>query len=105
MVLLARSNTTKEIEILVPRHQLAVLERRTPWPHRSLGQAAPLRPFPVHPDPHPSKLENGQTGGNRQRQTRETPAVCCLPSKGLNTPTRRDTGVLGRRELGTGDHR
>src|SRR6476620_8816441 len=31
-VLLARSGTTKEIEILVLRHQLAVLRRRTPRP-------------------------------------------------------------------------
>ena len=32
MVLHARSNTTNEIEILVLRHQLAVLQRRTPRP-------------------------------------------------------------------------
>ena len=32
MVLRARSETTKEIEILVMRHQLAVLQRRTPRP-------------------------------------------------------------------------
>jgi putative transposase len=32
MVLHARSDTTKEIEILVLRHQLAVLRRRTPHP-------------------------------------------------------------------------
>jgi hypothetical protein len=30
MVLRSRSDTTKEIEILVLRHQLAVLQRRTP---------------------------------------------------------------------------
>ena len=30
MVLRTRSDTTKEIEILVLRHQLAVLQRRTP---------------------------------------------------------------------------
>ncbi len=30
IVLRTRSDTTKEIEILVPRHQLAVLQRRTP---------------------------------------------------------------------------
>jgi hypothetical protein len=32
MVLHARSDTTNEIEILVLRHQLAVLQRRTPRP-------------------------------------------------------------------------
>jgi hypothetical protein len=35
MTLSARSNTTKEIEILVLRHQLAVLQRRTPRPRIS----------------------------------------------------------------------
>jgi hypothetical protein len=35
MVLHARSDTTKEIEILVLRHQLAVLRRRTPRPRMS----------------------------------------------------------------------
>ena len=32
MVLRIRSDTTKDIEILVLRHQLAVLQRRTPRP-------------------------------------------------------------------------
>jgi hypothetical protein len=35
MVLRTRSDTTKEIEILVLRHQLAVLQRRTPQPRMS----------------------------------------------------------------------
>ena len=35
MALCARSNTTKEIEILVLRHQLAMLQRRTPRPRMS----------------------------------------------------------------------
>src|SRR3954454_21785879 len=35
MVLRARSDTAKEIEILVLRHQLAVLRRRTPRPRMS----------------------------------------------------------------------
>ena len=35
MVLHARSNTANEIEILVLRHQLAVLQRRTPRPRIS----------------------------------------------------------------------
>ena len=35
MVLRARSDATKEIEILVLRHQLSVLHRRTPRPRMS----------------------------------------------------------------------
>jgi hypothetical protein len=35
MVLRTRSDTAKEIEILVLRHQLAVLQRRTPRPRMS----------------------------------------------------------------------
>jgi hypothetical protein len=34
MVLRTRSNTTKDVEILVLRHELAVLQRRTPRPLR-----------------------------------------------------------------------
>jgi hypothetical protein len=40
IVLRDRSDTTKEIEILVLRHQLAVLQRRTPGPG-SAGATAP----------------------------------------------------------------
>jgi putative transposase len=40
MVLHARSGTANEHEILVLRHQLAVLRRRTP-DHRSGGATAP----------------------------------------------------------------
>ena len=44
MVLLTRSDTAKEIEILVLHHQLAVLQRRTPrprmcWSDRALTAA------------------------------------------------------------------
>ena len=35
MALCARSDTTKEIEILILRHPLAVLQRRTPRPRMS----------------------------------------------------------------------
>ena len=35
MVLHARSDTANEIEILIPRHQLAVRQRRTPPLSRS----------------------------------------------------------------------
>jgi hypothetical protein len=50
-VLRTRSDTTKEIEILVLRHQLAVLRRRTPhprmgWTDRAVV-AALARPLPV----------------------------------------------------------
>ena len=40
VVLRARSDTTKEIEILVLRHQLAVLQRRTPRPRISWSDRA-----------------------------------------------------------------
>ena len=40
MVLHARSDTTNEIEILVLRHQLAVLQRRTPRPQISWSDRA-----------------------------------------------------------------
>jgi putative transposase len=52
MVLRARSNTTNEIEILVLRHQLAVLKRRTPRPRISWTDraviAALARLLPAH---------------------------------------------------------
>src|SRR4026208_624616 len=40
IVLRTRSDTTKEIEILVLRHQLAVLQRRTPRPRLSWSDRA-----------------------------------------------------------------
>ena len=40
MALHARSDNAKEIEILVPRHQLAVLQRRTPRPRLSWSDRA-----------------------------------------------------------------
>ena len=40
IVLRTRSDTTKEIEILVLRHQLAVLQRRTPRPRISWNDRA-----------------------------------------------------------------
>jgi hypothetical protein len=51
MVLCTRSETTKEIEILVLRHQLAVLQRRTPRPRMSWTDRAMItalsRPLPI----------------------------------------------------------
>ena len=40
IVLRTRSDTTKDIEILVLRHQLAVLQRRTPRPRMSWADRA-----------------------------------------------------------------
>jgi hypothetical protein len=55
IVLRARSDATNEIEILVLRHQLAVLQRRTPRPRMSWTDRALLgaltRQLPVHRDP------------------------------------------------------
>jgi transposase len=52
IVLRNRSDTTKEIEILVLRHQLAVLQRRTPRPPTSWTDRALIAAFtrllPVH---------------------------------------------------------
>ena len=52
IVLRTRSDTSKEIEILVLRHQLAVLRRRTPRPRMSWTDraliAALTRLLPVH---------------------------------------------------------
>jgi hypothetical protein len=42
IVLRTRSDTTKDIEILVLRHQLAVLQRRTPRPRMSWTDRALL---------------------------------------------------------------
>ena len=51
IVLRARSDTSKEIAILVLRHQLAVLQRRTPRPRMSWTDraliAAPTRLLPL----------------------------------------------------------
>ena len=38
IVLRTRSDTTKDIEILVLRHELAVLQRRTPRPRMTTGR-------------------------------------------------------------------
>src|SRR5512133_3720208 len=68
MVLHARSDTANEIEILVLRHQLAVLQRRTPRPRISWTDRAVIaalgrlprperiprtRPRLFHPPRHP----------------------------------------------------
>src|SRR6476646_6054704 len=45
MVLHARSDIANEIEILVLRHQLAVLQRRTPRPRLNWGDRAVIAAF------------------------------------------------------------
>jgi len=45
IVLRTRSDTTKDIEILVLRHQLAVLQRRTPRPRMSWTDRALIAAF------------------------------------------------------------
>ena len=59
MVLRARSDTAKEIEILVLRHQLAVLQRRTPRPRMSWTDraliAALTRLLPSPPTPRAAR--------------------------------------------------
>jgi hypothetical protein len=46
IVLRTRSDTTKDIEILILRHQLAVLQRRTPRPRMSWTDRALIAPSP-----------------------------------------------------------
>ena len=59
IVLRTRSDATKEIEIMVLRHRLTVLQRRTPrprvtWTDRALIAALTrLQPGPSPPDPDP----------------------------------------------------
>ena len=56
MVLRTRSDTAKEIEILVLRHQLAVLQRRTPRPRMQLDRPSrDRRPRPTAPRPPPPR--------------------------------------------------
>jgi hypothetical protein len=61
MVLHARSDTAKEIEILVLRHQLTVLQRRTPrppisWTDRCYGSTSDTTTITVHIEPWPRPL-------------------------------------------------
>ena len=54
MVLHTRSDTAKEIEILVLRHRLAVLRRRTPGPRMNwTDRALDRRPHPTAPHASP----------------------------------------------------
>jgi putative transposase len=55
IVLRARSDTTKEIEILVLRHQLAVLQRRTPRPRMSWADRALIAALARHWTTQPAR--------------------------------------------------
>ena len=84
IVLRARSDTTKEIEILVLRHQLAVLQRRTPRPRISWSDraviAALARLLPVR----------------RRHGFLVTPATILQNSANLNEASCPSSGGLAR---------
>jgi hypothetical protein len=52
LTLLARSDATKDVEILVLRHEVAVLRRRYPGPEAELGR--PRAAQRAEPDPEPA---------------------------------------------------
>jgi len=109
MVLHTRSDTTKDIEILVLRHQLAVLQRRTPrpqisWTDRALIAALtrllPARPrlgllvTPVDdpalaPTTHPPPLDHPIGPGRPPRRPRRCPLLVTLALRPLAARTRR----------------
>jgi hypothetical protein len=113
-VLHARSDTTNEIEILVLRHQLAVLQRRTPRPRISWTDRAVIaalarllparrhRGVPGHsghdpalaPPAHPTPLDHPTRTGRPPSQSRRPPCPDRAPGhresdEGLQARTRR----------------
>ena len=99
IVLRTRSDATKEIEILVLRHRLAVLQRRTPrprmtWTDRALIAALtrllPVRRRPTPTRPHPAPLAPG--GGVRPRT--ETRSLCGRHERRILAARRQDCAVL-----------
>jgi putative transposase len=63
IVLCARSDITKEIEILVLRHQLAVLQRRTPRPRISWSDRAMIAALtPTTTRSSPSRIPDHERG-------------------------------------------
>ncbi len=97
IVLRARSDTSTEIEILILRHQLAVLQRHTPRPRMSWTDRAPIaaltRPLPAptpraarHPGHDPARVRMGQRAPARDRV-----------AAAARRPGRRDPGAGRRR--------
>ena len=71
IVLRTRSDTTKAVEILVLRHQLAVLQRRTPPPADELDRSRPdRRPHPTAPGPPTPRVA---------RHPAHHPTLACSP--------------------------
>ncbi len=99
IVLRTRSDATKEIEILVLRHRLTVLQRRTPrprmtWTDRALIAALtrllPVRRRPTPTRPHPAPLAPG--GGVRPRT--EIRSLCGRDERRILAARRQDCAVL-----------
>ena len=100
IVLRTRSDATKEIEILVLRHQLAVLQRRTPrprmtWTDRALIAALTrlllVRRRPTPTRPHPAPL----VPGGEVRPRTETRSLCGRDERRiLAARTGQDCAVL-----------
>ena len=99
IVLCTRSDTSKDIEILVLRHQLAVLQRRTPrprmtWTDRALIAALtrllPVRRRPTPTPPAPSTLGTGRWGPTRT----ETRSLCGRDERRILAARRQDCAVL-----------
>jgi hypothetical protein len=100
IVLRARSDTSKEIEILVMRHQLAVLQRHTPRPRMSWTDRGPdRRPHPTAPRPRrlgllvtPATILRGFDWGNVRQL--EIVSRRLLAGMAAETPVLADAAVM-----------
>ena len=100
IVLRARSDTSKEIEILVLRHQLAVLQRHTPRPRMSWTDRGPdRRPHPTAPRPRrlgllvtPATILRGFDWGNVRQL--EIVSRRLLAGMAAETPVLADAAVM-----------